>query len=196
MARRRDDGSRKTTTPAAMPPRRTRRQRARPIPRWLTGRKDLDEVAQRRCLMVLSALSGERPVTALIEELGISRGTYYQLETRAILAMLRALAPGAEAATSPDAVTPAARIAELEAKVARLEQDKRRADRLLYLTRKVLPAGPVALPGRRGRPRGTTNRRSTGAGPRPSRFSPTSAKPTTTSSPPASTPTTDGETTP
>src|SRR5688572_32482695 len=89
------------------PPKRTRARRARPTPRWLTGRPDLDDLARRRCLMVLSVLSGEKPVTTAVEELAISRGTYYQLETKAILAMLRALAPGAE--TNPDGATPAGR---------------------------------------------------------------------------------------
>jgi len=43
------------------------------------------------------------------------------------------------------------RIAELEAKVRQLEQDKRRTDRLLYLTRKVVKLGPLST-GARGRP--------------------------------------------
>jgi hypothetical protein len=144
-------------------PSKKRAPRARPVPRWLKGQRDLDEVAQRRCLMVLSVLSGEKPVTTVVEELGISRGLYYQLETKALLAMLRALQPGAEGATTPEGASAGARIAELEAKVTRLEQDKRRTERLLYLARKVLPAGPVTLPGR-GRPRGRRPS-STSAGP-------------------------------
>ena len=36
--------------------RRTRRPR--PTPRWLTRRADLDEMAKRRCLLVLSVLRG------------------------------------------------------------------------------------------------------------------------------------------
>ena len=127
--------------------------RPRPVPRWLTGREDLDQVAQRRCLLVLSVLSGEKPVTTAIAELGISRPLYYQLESKALIAMLTALAPGASASTSPNDATPAHRVAELEEKIAELEQDKRRLERLLFLTRKVLPPGPVTMPGKRGRPR-------------------------------------------
>ena len=169
-------------------PTRRRAQRARPVPRWLTGNADLDAVAQRRCLMLLSVLSGERPVTSVVEELGLSRGTYYQLETRALVAMLRALAPGAE--TNPEGATQAGRIAELEERVAQLEQDKRRLERLLYLTRKVVPAGPVTTGA--GRPRG---RRSTTGGPRPSTASTrTTARPSQ-SGPLPSIPTTDGATT-
>jgi len=68
-----------------------RKNRARPTPRWLARSADLDPIARVRCLMVLSVLSGEKPVTDAITEAGISRGRYYQLETRALSAMLRAL---------------------------------------------------------------------------------------------------------
>jgi transposase-like protein len=112
---------------------------------------------------VLSVLSGEKPVTAAIAELGISRPLYYQLESKALIAMLTALAPGASASTSPNEATPAHRVAALEQKVSELEQDKRRLERLLFLTRKVLPPGPVTMPGKRGRPR----RDSLAAGPGP-----------------------------
>ncbi len=185
MTRARRGTSAKTKTPA-----KRRAMRARPTPRWLTGRTDLDDVARRRCLMVLSVLSGEMPVTEVIATSEISRGTYYQLETKAIAAMLRALAPGADGATTPGEATTTQRIAELEAKVKRLEQEKRRTERLLYLARKIVPAGPMTMGA--GRPRGP---RSTTAGPKPSRASHTKAK-TTASSPAGSTPTPAGATTP
>lgn len=170
-------------------PTRRRVPRTRPVPRWLTGRRDLDEVACRRCLLILSVLSGEKPVTTAIAELGISRPLYYQLETKALVAMLVALAPGASAAMTPAEAGPAHRIAELESRVERLEQDKRRLERLLFLTRKVLPPGPVAMPGRRGRkPRPP----SAEAGPARSRASTTKKTP---ASPEPSIPTPDGATT-
>jgi hypothetical protein len=178
-------GSTKPTTTG-----RRRALRTRPVPRWLTGRADLDQVAQRRCLLVLSVLSGEKPVTTAITELGISRPLYYQLETRALLAMLQALAPGASSASSPEEASPAFRIADLEERVRNLEQDKRRLERLLFLTRKVLPPGPVAVPSRRGR---KPRQLSSGAGLARSRGSTR-----TTKLPPASPsiPTPDGATTP
>src|SRR5260370_1642379 len=73
-----------------------RRHRARPTPRWLLRQTDLDEIAKRRCLLVLSVLSGARPVTDIIEEALISRPMYYQLEEKAIRATLAALTPGGE----------------------------------------------------------------------------------------------------
>lgn len=155
---------------------RTKR-RARPKPSLLE-REDLDEMARRRCLMILSVLSGERPVTDVIEETKMSRGTYYNLEERALKAMLVALTPGAE---SSDADSPAKRILELEQRVAQLERDKRRGERLLLLTRKVVKTGPLT----------------TGAGRRPSstragRKRSASSKTKKTSPPPPSTPTQDG----
>jgi hypothetical protein len=85
--------------------------------------------------MVLSVLSGEKPVTDAITEAGISRATYYHLETRALSAMLRALGPGAE---ETDEGSPQRQVAKLEKKVKLLEQGKRRAERLLLMTRRVM----------------------------------------------------------
>jgi hypothetical protein len=176
---------------AGMKSDRRRAERKRGVPRWLTGRKDLDQVAQRRTLLILSVLSGHIPVTTAIAEHGISRPLYYQLETKALVGMMRALVPGANAASSPDDATPMRQIVELEEKVARLEQEKRRLERLLFFAKKVLPAGPVAMPERRGRKPG---RRSTTGGPGPS---PGSKKPATSpTNGPSSTPTTAGASVP
>ena len=143
------------------------RRRPRPIPLWLAKQKDLDELGKRRCLMVLSVLSGESPVSDAIEEAQISRQLYYDLESRALAAMLSALTPASSA--TGQATTPAMRIAELEAEVKRLEQEKRRSERLLLLTRKVLRPGAMKLAG--GRPRKKRNPTSTTSGPLPSKSS-------------------------
>jgi hypothetical protein len=141
---------------------RRRKRRARPTPKWISKRPDIDEMARRRCLMVLSVLSGERPVTEVIAEAQISRGTYYQLEERALCAMLAALSPGLTDDATSTAETPAKRIAELETKVTMLERAKRRAERLLFLTRKVLKPGPMKM--KVGRPRRVGQRTSTTSG--------------------------------
>src|SRR5436190_6261923 len=146
MARKRTTSS----TPQSTKPSRRRAERKRGIPRWLSGRKDLDAVAQRRTMLILSVLSGQTPVTTAIAEHGISRPLYYQLETKAVVAMMQALVPGASAASSTDDATPMRRIAELEAKISRLEQDNRRLERLLLLAKKVLPPGPISMPEKRG----------------------------------------------
>ncbi|MBL8912395.1 MAG: hypothetical protein JNM17_17015 [Archangium sp.] len=126
--------------------------RSRPTPTWLSQQKDLDEVARRRTLMVLQVLSGEVPVTQAIVEAKVSRGTYYQLENKALQAMLRALAPGAELTGAPGAEGMVRRISELELEVKRLLKEKRRTERLLFLTRKLVAKGPV-VSAKRGRPR-------------------------------------------
>lgn len=127
---------------------RRRRPRPRPTPKWLINGSEMDQVAQRRCLMLLSVLSGEKPVTEAIAEADISRQLYYQLETRALEAMLRALTPSSEDSSGSSG---ASRLAELEAKVTKLEREKRRAERLLFLTRKTVQVG--GLKAKPGRPR-------------------------------------------
>ena len=131
------------------PKKRQRRRRTHTTPRWLTDKADLDEVARNRVLMFLSVISGEKTVTTAIEESGISRNLYYQLETKALNAMLLALAPGADGDPSTDAAGFRHRISELEAKLQRTEQGQRRAERLLHMHRKLTP-GPMKT--RRGRP--------------------------------------------
>ena len=123
-----------------------RARRSRPTPTWLSQAQDLDEMARRRTLMILRVLSGEQSVTDAVEEAKISRPLYYQLETKALQAMLRAMAPGAEASGTPGADGMAKRIAELEQQVKQLTQHKRRNERLLFLTRKVVKKGPMASP--------------------------------------------------
>ena len=113
-----------------------RRHRARTTPRWLARSEQIDRVAQARCLLVLSVLSGEKPVTDAIEESGISRAAYYQMETRALQGMLRALGPAVAAQELE--TNPARRIAQLEAKVQALERSRRRSERMLLMTRRVL----------------------------------------------------------
>lgn len=128
------------------PRRRRRKNRSRPTPKWLLRGEGTEDVAKARCLMVLEVLSGEKPVTEVIEEAGISRGTYYQFETRALTAILKALGP---ASLEAEKTAPASkRIGELEEKVKKLEQGRRRTERLLRLTRKVVKSG-VTVKGKR-----------------------------------------------
>jgi hypothetical protein len=134
---------------------RARKHRPRSVPKWLTNSTQLEQIARSRCLLVLSVLSGEIPVTDAIERAKISRGTYYQLETRALRAILAAMNPLASSAADGAADLTAAtqRIEQLEAQVRRLEQEKRRTQRLLLLTRKSIRA-PVATRLRTRRLRG------------------------------------------
>ncbi len=162
--------------------------RSRTTPQWLLTSTELDQIAQRRCLVLLSVLSGERSVTEVIEELKISRGTYYQLETKALAGMLSALTPGIEGSTTADG-TPSGQLKVLEEKVKKLEQGKRRAERLLLLTRRVVKPGPVKTGNGKRPKKHSAARRST---------APKMASPSSTPTPPPdssgpSTPTRDGE---
>lgn len=114
-----------------------RKPRRRLVPKWLKDPRRLDALAQGRCMMVLSVLSGETPVTEAIAQARISRGTYYQLETRALKAMLAALNPlaSAQKRCAPD--LSATRIQALLERVRTLEQDKRRMKRLLLMARRA-----------------------------------------------------------
>lgn len=158
-------------------PHRTRKHRSRPVPKWIKEKQDLDEMARRRCLLILSVLSGERPVSDAIAESGLSRNTYYQLEEKALDAMLAALGPKPPGRKADQS----AEIAALEAKVAKLEEEKRRTERLLLLTRKVVRRGRLTPPG-------LGRSRSTKAGAKPSNGS----EPRSLSSASPSTPTTAG----
>lgn len=153
-------------------PVRTRKHRSRPVPRWIKEKQELDEMARRRCLLILSVLSGEKPVSDAIAESGLSRNTYYQLEEKALDAMLAALGPKPPGRKADQS----AEIAALEAKVTRLEDEKRRAERLLLLTRKVVRTGRLTLPGL-GRPRSTTAGGKPSSGSAPT--SPPAASPST-----------------
>ncbi len=151
---------------------RTRKHRSRPVPKWIKEKQELDEMARRRCLLILAVLSGEKPVSDAIAESGLSRNTYYQLEEKALDAMLSALGPtppGRKADRS-------AEIAALQAKVTRLEEEKRRTERLLLLTRKVVRTGRLTLPGL-GRRRSTTDGAKPSSGSVPT--SPPGASPST-----------------
>lgn len=117
--------------------RKKRAYRKRPTPEFLTGEAGLDPLAQRRVLMLLSVLSGERSVTEVIEETGITRQTYYNLEERALRAMLAALAGSCR--TDDDPMK--SELENLRAKLSRAESGRRRLERLLMLTRKVVKKG-------------------------------------------------------
>jgi hypothetical protein len=124
-------------------------------------------------------------VTEAISQAGISRQLYYLLEERALLAMLQALS-----ATSMDSDAPEQgpnlekEVERLKARVKRLEAEKRRADRLLFLTRKVVKPGVLTTG--RGRKKMAPSSTLSGPTPSPASTSPTSSPPEGPSSPPPS----------
>ncbi len=130
-----------------------RGNRRKGVPAVLS-RLDADEMAKRRCVMLLNVLSGESSISQAIAEAKISSALYYQLEAKALSAMLRALSPerGAEDLGEEQSRS----LAGLEEKTKRLEMEKRRLERLLSMTKKVLTPGPMKQ-NNRGRPRRSTS---------------------------------------
>lgn len=126
---------------------RRRRRTSGRTPKWLVTAADLDAIAQRRCLMLLSVLSGEKSVEEACREAEVSSAMYYQLEKKALTAMLASLVPGAGKDGSA-----APHVKQLEMRVLQLERECRRSERLLFLTRRVVKPGP-ATTGKRGRPK-------------------------------------------
>ena len=155
--------------------RNRRRPRIRKPPKWIFATKDLDLIAQRRCLMILSVLSGEKGVDEASREAQISSQQYYQFEKKALSAMLAALVPGA---STDGSMAPAMK--QMEKRIAELETTKRRLERLLFLTRMAVKPGPMTH-GKRGRPRTAPGSADVG----PTRWR-RSTKPKKTSSPPPS----------
>lgn len=103
------------------------------LPKWFQSSTQLQAVARSRCLMVLSVLSGERSVSDAVAQAKISHNMYYQMEKRALNAILVALHPHSRWAQQGALKE---RIKQLEAQLKRLGQQKRRSQRLLLLMRK------------------------------------------------------------
>jgi hypothetical protein len=122
-----------------------RKRRPRPTPRWIRDGQEVDEMAQRRALMILSVLSGQVTVTDAIEQAGISRGTYYKLEEKALKAMVSALLPGADESGQSEAMTAAKRIEELEARLEQMEKERRRHEKLQTVVSKIVGSGPLTM---------------------------------------------------
>jgi hypothetical protein len=123
------------------------------LPLWLMQPSEQQAIAQRRTLMILSVLAGQKSVQEVIEEEQVSRTFYYQLEDRGLLGMLQALSPRVEGVTSEHRELMQAReqLRLLSERVKSLTQRKRSAERLLRLLIKSNHARVKTE--RRGRPR-------------------------------------------
>jgi TolA-binding protein len=149
ITRERVDGS-----PAAGVKRLQRHRRTtHNLPLWLMQPSEQQAIAQRRTLMILSVLSGQKSVQEVIEEERVSRTFYYQLEDRGLEGMMRALSPRIEGVTSEHRELTQAReqLRHLNERVKSLTQRKRSAERLLRLLIKSNHARVITA--RRGRPR-------------------------------------------
>jgi hypothetical protein len=123
------------------------------LPLWLMQPSEQQAIAQRRTLMILSVLAGQKSVQEVIEQEQVSRTFYYQLEDRGLAGMLQALSPRIEGVTSEhrELVQAREQIRALSERVKSLTQRKRSAERLLRLLIKSNHARVRTE--RRGRPR-------------------------------------------
>lgn len=123
------------------------------LPLWLMQPTEQQAIAQRRTLMILSVLSGQKSVQEVIEQERVSRAFYYQIEDRGLQGMLQALSPRIEGVTSEHRELRQAReqVRTLGERVKSLTQRKRSAERLLRLLIKSNQARVTTE--RRGRPR-------------------------------------------
>jgi len=106
----------------------------------MLSNEEIDAMAKRRCLMLLSVLSGQSTISRAIKDAQISSAMYYQLETRALTAMLEALAPATKMENGQER---SRSFSSLQARVTHLEQEKRRLERLLAMTTKIVKPGPM-----------------------------------------------------
>ena len=123
------------------------------LPLWLMQPAEQQAIAQRRTLMILSVLAGQKSVQDVIEEEQISRAFYYQLEDRGLQGMMGALSPRVEGVTSEhrELIQAREQVRQLSERVKSLTQRKRSAERLLRLLIKSNHARVRTM--RRGRPR-------------------------------------------
>jgi len=123
------------------------------LPLWLMQPSEQQAIAQRRTLMILSVLAGQKSVQEVIEEEQVSRTFYYQLEDRGLQGMMKALSPRVEGERSEHRELMQAREQArlLGERVKSLTQRKRSAERLLRLLIKSNHARVRTE--RRGRPR-------------------------------------------
>ena len=98
---------------------------------------------------ILQALSGLKATTEVCEDLGISMGRYYQLESQALQGMLQALEPKKRGKQS----SPKSTIESLEREKQRLAREVRRYQSLLRASHRGL-----AVPAPRGHKAATKKR--------------------------------------
>jgi hypothetical protein len=122
------------------------------LPKWLLNPNEAQAIAHGRCLMILAVLSGQKTVKEVIEEQKICRTLYYQLESKALRGMVRALNPTTSEWTSDrrELKRAQARIRALTVHSKLLMQRKRSLERLLRLMVKSSQVQlNTARPGRR-----------------------------------------------
>jgi len=131
---------REGTTPAA--PRPGKRARRRHTPGGVALGKDASHEAQRLAAALLEVLGGLRTPAQAAETLGVSQARYFQVETRALQALVRAC----EARPRGPGRSAEKELAALKTQHERLKQELSRHQTLLRLAQRTIGLPPPRTP--------------------------------------------------
>jgi len=137
------DGAAKPAEPAGPPahgPAKPARQRH--TPGGVTLGKEASREAQKLAAAILEVLAGARTPSQAAEALGISVPRYFQIETRAV----RALVAGCEARPHGRTPQPDQQLAALRRQHERLQRELARQQSLVRLAQRSLGLPPPAAP--------------------------------------------------
>ena len=126
----------KKVEPAKKPGRKKRRARKYVAPGSQTGSRD----AKRKAAVILEVLAGARSTGEAAEALKVSSNRYYQLESRALQALVTACEPRPKG----PGLSPEKELAKVRRKVDRLEQDLARYQALARVTQRAVGVRPPA----------------------------------------------------
>ena len=122
-------------SPAARVPKRSEKRQG---PRVVPGTREANKLA----LAILDVLAGARPPSEAAEAAGLSLPRYYQLEQRALEAIVRSCEPRPKGPPK----NPERQAARLERQIQRLTQELSRHQALLRAAQRTIGLAPLAAP--------------------------------------------------
>lgn len=126
----------KTVEPVKKPRRKKRKQRKYVAPGNQSGSRD----AKRKAAVILEVLAGARSTGEAAEALKVSPNRYYQLESRALQAMVTACEPRPKG----PGLSPEKELAKVRRKVDRLGEELARYQALARVTQRAVGVRPPA----------------------------------------------------
>jgi hypothetical protein len=139
------NGAREAGRPAARTARPATQRAQRPHTPGGGGLgKEAGREAQRLAAVILEVLAGVRTPSQAAEVLGVSLPRYYQVETRAMQALVAACAPRPRGPGR----SPAKELTALRRQQERLERELSRQQTLVRLTQRTLGLAPPQAPGK------------------------------------------------
>jgi len=125
-------------------PREPKRSRQRHTPGGVRLGKDASREAQQKTAAILEVLAGARTPTQAAESLGISLPCYFQLETRAMHALVQCCEPRPRGpGRNPDR-----ELTNLRKENARLQRELGRQQTLVRIAQRTIGLAPPPAPGK------------------------------------------------